>query len=860
MDLIIDGQVLQTDSAWRGMGRYSRNLLGALVRVRPRWRMAVVQNELLQPADPAWLAGLPVLPLRPPMADHPQHWRQRPGNDLYYGDWLRSWAADLVLVLSPFDAFAVTPRFVGRRPRLAGVLYDLIPLLYPDPYLGYPEAQTWYARRFRKLLRYDALLSISEASTRDLVRYAGPGGPLPRVTTVLGATDPSFAPYPEAELGGWRDRLRERFGLHREFILFVGGADFRKNMPGSLRAFAAVPEAARRDVDLVIACTLDERTRAALEAQAAALGVAASVKLTGFVSDEELLALYQLCRVFFFPSLYEGLGLPVLEALHCGAPVVASNNSSLPEYAGDVCWLADPTDEAGLAAGLAAALAEPRDLRRAQRVAHARRFRWEDVAERAARALEEVPAARVPAVPVTPAPPARPRLAWASPMPPAPSGIADYCGDLLAHLAPHYDIELVVDARQPPVAPELARRHLVVTDDEAPARHEARPYDLFVYHLGNSDFHVYQVPLLHQFPGLVVLHDFQLGGLVHSAINAGRWAASPADELEHEGEGLFATWVRMGAVAPWAARFLAPHNRRLLELAEAVVVHSAWAYQRVRRVTDAPVVRIPMAVPLPGLEEPAALRRRLGLPADAFVVCTLGVVGPPKRVASLFRAVAALPPAIRDRTLVLVVGPCPAEARRPLADLAERLGLDEAVRWTDHVPLEDFTAYARAADVCVQLRYPSNGETSAALLRALAAGAACVASDQGPMLELPSQAVWKVRSPHREVEDLAAALTRLHDRPEQRAGLAAAARQYAAEQLNPARAAALYVAAIDQVIQGRRRREYLWEEAVCNAVAQSFLRPEQGAAALVPPWVALHWQQPALLPLAPAAARGQHAA
>jgi glycosyltransferase involved in cell wall biosynthesis len=195
-----------------------------------------------------------------------------------------------------------------------------------------------------------------------------------------------------------------------------------------------------------------------------------------------------------------------------------------------------------------------------------------------------------------------------------------------------------------------------------------------------------------------------------------------------------------------------------------------------------------------------------------------------------------------------------------LADLAERLGLDAAVRWTDHVPLEDFSAYARAADVCVQLRYPSNGETSAALLRALAAGAACVASDQGPMLELPSQAVWKVRSPHREVDDLTAALTRLHDHPRQRAGLAEAARRYAAEHLDPGRSAALYVAVIDQLIGRRRGRDYHWEEAVCNAMAQSFLRPEQGAAAVLPPWAALHCQAPALPPFAPAAARGQQAA
>jgi glycosyltransferase involved in cell wall biosynthesis len=854
MDLLIDGQVLQSDSAWRGMGRYSRNLLAALARARPRWRMAVVQNAALRPADPAWLAGLPVLPLRPPLTEPYQHWRQRAANELYYGDWLRARAADAVLVLSPFDAFAVAPRFDGPRPPLAGVLYDLIPLLYADPYLNNPEDHTWYAQHFRYLLRYDALLSISAASTRDLARVAGPGGPLPRVTTILGATDPAFAPYPAAELGGWRDCLRKRFGVHKEFILFVGGGDFRKNMPGSLRAFAALPESVRRDVDLVLACSLDEPIRVDLLAQAAELGVDGSVRLTGFVSDEELLALYQLCRVFFFPSLYEGLGLPVLEALHCGAPVVAADNSSLPEYAGDVCWLADPADPEGMAGALAAALDEPRDARREERVAHARSFRWEDVAERAARALEALPARRVPAA----APPGRPRLAWVSPVPPTPSGIADYCADLLGPLAPHFDIELVVDPAEPPVATELARRHRVLSADEVAARHDARPYDLFVYHLGNSAYHVHMLPLLYHFPGLVVLHDFHLGGLVHTAMGAGRWPVTAADELDHEGEAMLAGWVRAGAVPTWAARFLSAHNRRLLDLAEAVVVHSAWAYQRVRRLIDAPVVQIPMGVPLPEAEPAADARRRLGLPDGDFVVCTLGVLGPPKRIASLLRAVAALPPAVRDRTLVLAVGPY-GPGDLPLLELARELGLGEQVRLTGPVPPEDFTAYARAADVCVQLRYPSNGETSAALLRALAAGAACVASDQGPMLELPPDVVWRVRSPHREVDDLAAALTRLHDRPERRAALAAAGRRYAAEHLSPARAAALYVAAIDQAIERRRGRDCRWRESVCNALAGSLLRPLEAAAALLPPWAALRCQPPASLPL-PASRRQQAAA
>src|SRR5262249_52116024 len=163
--------------------------------------------------------------------------------------------------------------------------------------------------------------------------------------------------------------------------------------------------------------------------------------------------------------------------------------------------------------------------------------------------------------------------AWVSPVPPTPSGIADYCADLLGPLAPHFDIELVVDPAEPPAATELARRHQVLSADEVAARHDARPYDLFVYHLGNSAYHVQMLPLLYPFPGLVVLHDFRLGGLVHTAMGAGRWPVTAADELDHEGEAMLAGWVRGGAVPTWAARFLSAHNRRLLELAEAVVVH-----------------------------------------------------------------------------------------------------------------------------------------------------------------------------------------------------------------------------------------------------------------------------------------------
>src|SRR5439155_9465582 len=166
----------------------------------------------------------------------------------------------------------------------------------------------------------------------------------------------------------------------------------------------------RRHLNLAIVGDLTPGDAERLYGLAGQLGIGDSLRLLGFVTDEELRALYQLCRVFFFPSLCEGLGLPVLEALGCGAPVVCSNGSSLPEVAGTVSWLADPCSPTQLARALTAALTEPRDKRLEERLDHARRFSWQKTAELAACAMHT-------ALPPTRRP-IRRRIAWASPLPP----------------------------------------------------------------------------------------------------------------------------------------------------------------------------------------------------------------------------------------------------------------------------------------------------------------------------------------------------------------------------------------------------------------------------------------------------------
>ncbi|HEY7312548.1 MAG TPA: glycosyltransferase family 1 protein [Gemmataceae bacterium] len=499
MHLLIDGQALQTSSSrLRGIGRYSSNLLRALAVARPDWRIEVVQNRALPPVPDDDLAGLPVLNFPPPLPAANEH---REANERYYADWLTARGSDGVLVLSHCEGWeAVVPWFCGPRPHVFGIAYDLIPLLYPEHYLTDYGTSNWYAHRFRHLLRCDALLAISEATARD-VRTLG-GEQAPPVVNIAGAVDPLFAPLSPEEMAACAEPVRQRHGLKREFLLYVGALDYRKNVRGAIRAFGALPVEHRRSLDLAVVCRMKPAQQESLMETARAAGVADELKLIDSPSDEELRALYQMCRLFFFPSLYEGLGLPVLEALHCGAPVVTADCSSLPEYAGPVSWRGDPTSPEAMARILQQALTEPRDARRAEREAFARTFNWRRTAERACAAIER--SIRRPAEPVR----RRSRLAWVVPLTSETRSATEYALGLLPLLSERFDIELI--AGPTPAAPPetLSRDHLILTPQEVLGRHAAAPFDLFVYQFASAPPPSYMLELLKQFPGLVLLNDF----------------------------------------------------------------------------------------------------------------------------------------------------------------------------------------------------------------------------------------------------------------------------------------------------------------------------------------------------------------
>lgn len=512
MHLLIDGQALQTSSSrQRGIGRYAGNLLRTLAEVRPSWRIEVVQSSALPPIATENRNGLPALSFHPPL---PLHFDHHEINERYYADWLTARGADGILILSHCENWeAVVPSFCGRRPRLFGIAYDFIPLLYPKQYLGSFDTPHWYALRLRQLLQSDALLAISEATARDTLKLAD--GNTPLVFNIGGAVDPLFVPLSPSALASRAQEIRKRFGLQREFLLYVGATDYRKNLHGAIHAFAELPAECRANLDLAVVCRMSAAERKSIEAMARRAGIASSLRLIGSADDEDLRTLYQMCRLFFLPSFYEGLGLPVLEALHCGAPVVTSNCSALPEHAGPHSWLVDPYSPQTMARVLEQALVEPRDAHRTERELFARTFSWQRTAERACGVMERAINNRLDA------PRQRRRVAWVAPFTKGTRHLAAEAKKWLPRLAERFDIEWITVCSPLDVPESLSLDCPVLTAQEVPARHAALPYDIFVYQFGPLSGCPEMLDLLRRFPGLVLLHDF-------SAADRAQWKQTAA--------------------------------------------------------------------------------------------------------------------------------------------------------------------------------------------------------------------------------------------------------------------------------------------------------------------------------------------
>jgi len=411
------------------------------------------------------------------------------------------------------------------------------------------------------------------------------------------------------------------------------------------------------------------------------------------------------------------------------------------------------------------------------------------------------------------------RLAFLSPLPPAPTGIADYSADVLALLAPRHEIHAFhhqdrVDASRLP--PGVAVRHA----SEFPAAHRERPYDLAIYQMGNGPDHAFLYDSLVQVPGLLVLHDLVLhhsrARMFLESPEALAYAREPSSPRlrdaarplldayrseaayaypEQAGRLAEAHLATVGTLLPYAY----PLFRIPVEASRLTAVHNRFMAAAVEgEVPGARTVRIAMPVERTAVprETVAALRSRYGFaPSDVVVGC-FGLLSREKRIDTVARAVARARPHCPSLRLLLT-GPVPDPDS--VRGLLERFGLADRAVVTGRVPFEDLPAHIEAADVVAHLRYPTARETSAALLRVLAQGRAAVVSDLEHWDEIPAGAV--VRADLTDEEGaLTRAILRLAERPEERRRLGERAAAFVREAHSHEASRASYEAAVARAI------------------------------------------------------------
>lgn len=337
------------------------------------------------------------------------------------------------------------------------------------------------------------------------------------------------------------------------------------------------------------------------------------------------------------------------------------------------------------------------------------------------------------------------RIAYFSPLRPVASGISDYSEELLPQLARHVDIDLFVDGYEPE-NPYIRECFPVYNASEFEKRHRERPYQALLYQMGNHPGHLYIYRMLQHYPGVVVLHDLVLHHFLEGSFLRQQWdpEAYRAAFPEEIGDSL----LRRCLADHWSEtdHFIFPGLRTIPANSRAIIVHSEAARREILRVRpEAQVHIVPLCVgpdrsPFRG-QPSAQLKKELGLPPESLLLATFGFVTPAKRLDIVLDAYREL---LRDypNARYLIVGEI-----SPYFDhrrLVRERGLEGLVWVTGHVSLEEFYGLIDAADICIQLRYPSAGETSAALLRVMSKGKPVLVSNYRQFVEFPDDACLKV--------------------------------------------------------------------------------------------------------------------
>lgn len=432
-----------------------------------------------------------------------------------------------------------------------------------------------------------------------------------------------------------------------------------------------------------------------------------------------------------------------------------------------------------------------------------------------------------------------PRIAYCSPVNPSPSGISDYSEELLPYLAQYAEITLFVADGLRPTNPQLGRHFTVLPIRKLERLAQRGSFDAILYHMGNSPAHASIWRVAQRVPGVIVLHDFVLHHfMLWYAANVQRdvqrYVTMMRARYGADGEHVAQLMIRSRFSE---AAFSFPCNEDVLAAAKAVIGHSRYLLERVAAIRpDLPRGLVPMGVPLPPVIDRNEARRRLGIPLEQPLLATFGHINAWKRIEPTLRALVILRREGIDAHCVLVGSVSP---NYDLKSVIQRLGLQAAVTITGYVERAQFEDYVAATDVCLNLRYPTAGETSASLLRLLGAGKPTLVSAVDAFRELPPDVAAQVDVDESETDLIVAYCRRLLADPALAAALGARARAYVATNHTLPGAARAMISFLAEVYGWPAprllRAEPLWDPAPPVALVAAAASPATPQPVTPPP-------------------------
>ncbi len=728
LHVIFDCQLLQTSDRYRGMGLYLQNLLEALsTQNEPGVQWTFITNSQLpdlSEKDAAILSGFrgDVLKAKLLAKKNCELYGQAVKANKATIDSLivnKGQSTKTVFFIPALFSSEIYPVFPSKGTANLLQFHDIIPFLYPKQYFRDHEssARIDYSQRWAEAYKADLYVTDSETTADDLTIYFGID-PI-RTAPIFGAgahTDKTKPSKPKID------------GLNNDFVLMPSGDDFRKNNELAVRAFAEL----KGSNQLVVTSNFSQETQRQLK------GIYPDIIFSGSVSSSELLWLIDNTRLVFFPSEYEGLGLPILEAVNRNTQVACSNIPVFREISTDAFSFFDPKSITSMTTILRSILSDHSKsdqthfIKRYQEIKA--KFTWNNTASLFMGALKRIEQANK-----------RAKLAIFCPSPSSYSAVGKYAFEVHAELSRLYDIDYYYENGQTEFEPsrpnilEYATKYYPVAFFE---RNKDK-YDRVLYHIGNSEFHTQTILSALRYPANAIVHDTWLNGIF--------------DYMERYGYLTKKRRLYESLIDTKLANKKSSCLSSIVTNQKAIFCHSGYSCQSIEEIsTNLNINQIfhPIGVP-----KNTPVR-------DGITVSFAGIISEDKGI-SLVANIAEL-----SNIKVKVFGFGVLGESPLLENLATNIEVIKDL--TD----KEFQDALGGSDILINYRLKYHGETSRSALEAMRWGTVVIVRDIGWFAELPDECVVKVSSEH----ELIKKVSDLINDPKSRDTIGQAARKFLASE------------------------------------------------------------------------------